>query len=235
MRLQKYIAHCGVTSRRKAEELIKQGRVLVNNEVRTDMGININPDRDKVYVDNKLISVEKNLVYIILNKPEGYITTLSDEFNRPTVIDLVCDITERIYPVGRLDYDTSGLILLTNDGELTYKLTHPKHEFIKTYIANIEGIPNEKTIHKLETGIQIEEYITAPAKFKIIKLEKPNCYIEVKIHEGKNRQIRKMLDAVGHPVKSLKRVAMGSIKLDTLPLGKWRALTKSEISYLKNV
>lgn len=235
MRLQKYIAHCGITSRRKAEELIKQGRVQVNDRPIRDMGVIVDPKADKVYIDGKLIKVENNLIYILLNKPEGYITTLSDEFNRPTVIDLVQDVPERIYPVGRLDYDTSGLLLLTNDGQLTYKLTHPKHEFVKTYMAKTKGIPNNSTVKKLETGVDIGGYITAPAQFKITRQGKTFSYMEIKIHEGKNRQIRKMLDAVGHPILSLKRVAMGKIYLKDLPLGKWRKLTKSEINYLKSI
>ena len=167
---------------------------------------------------------------IILHKPEGYITTLSDEFNRPTVIDLIKDIPERIYPVGRLDYDTSGLLLLTNDGELTYRLTHPKHEFVKTYIAKIKGIPKETALKKLETGINIEGYVTAPAHFKVTNREKYSSYVEIKIHEGKNRQIRKMLNAVGHPVINLKRIAMGNIYLEELQRGKWRYLSEEEIS-----
>lgn len=235
MRLQKYIAHSGITSRRKAEDLIKQGRVRVNETIRTDMGIDINPKTDKIFIDEKLIKIESKSIYIMLNKPIGYVTTFSDQFNRPTVMDLVNEISERIYPVGRLDYDTSGLLLLTNDGDLTYKLTHPKHEFKKVYMAKVKGKPLKETIIKLETGIKIDGQITAPARFRIIKQERNCTMLEISIHEGRNRQIRKMLESVGHPVKTLTRIAMGKIHLKDLQRGKWRNLTPNEISYLKSL
>ncbi|MCT4604945.1 MAG: rRNA pseudouridine synthase [Marinisporobacter sp.] len=234
MRLQKYIAYCGVTSRRKAEELIKVGRVSVNNEIVKEMGVVINPDKDIVSIDNKIIQLEENKVYILLNKPEGYITTLSDEFDRSTVVDLTKDIHERIYPVGRLDYDTSGLLIMTNDGDLSYRLTHPKHEIKKTYIAKIEGILNDKELNWFRKGMDIGGYVTAPASIKVLKGEKNYSIVEVMIHEGKNRQIRKMFEKINHPVKRLKRIAIGKIKLDHLEKGKWRNLTKKEIEYLKS-
>ncbi|QEK12192.1 rRNA pseudouridine synthase [Crassaminicella thermophila] len=234
MRLQKYIAHSGVASRRKAEELIKLGRVKVNGKVIIDMGVVVDPTSDVISVDNKVIQLERNKVYIMLNKPEGYITTLSDEFNRPTVADLVKDINERIYPVGRLDYDTSGLLIMTNDGDLSYQLTHPKHEVKKTYIAKIKGIPNNKELHMFKTGIDIGGYITAPAQIEVLKKEREACLVKVIIHEGKNRQIRKMFDKINHPVTKLKRIAIGKITMDNLQKGKWRYLTDSEIKYLKS-
>ena len=235
MRLQKFIAHSGITSRRKAEELIKQGRVKVNNKIITEMGLEINPSLDRVYIDNEQISYENSLVYVMLNKPEGYVTTLSDEHGRPTVIDLIDDIPQRIYPVGRLDYDSSGLLILTNDGSLTYQLTHPKHEVVKTYIVTVKGIPEEKKLSRLRAGVDIGDYITAPASVEVIKKDRQYCCLAVKIHEGKNRQVRKMFDAVGHPVQRLKRIAVGEIKLDKLPRGKWRYLTEEEIGYLKTI
>ncbi|QZY56878.1 pseudouridine synthase [Crassaminicella profunda] len=234
MRLQKYIAHCGVTSRRKAEELIKEGRVKVNKEVVKDMGVVINPHKDIVCIDNKSIQLEENKIYIMLNKPEGYITTLSDEFNRSTVADLTKDIHERIYPVGRLDYDTSGLLIMTNDGDLSYRLTHPKHEIKKTYMAKVKGVLNNKELNLFQKGIDIGGYVTAPASIKVLKGEKDYSIVEVIIHEGKNRQIRKMFEKINHPVTRLQRIAVGKIKLDPLQKGKWRHLTKKEIEYLKS-
>lgn len=234
MRLQKYIAHCGIASRRKAEEIIKLGKVKVNGEVIKDMGVVVDPDSDEVFVDNRLIQLENNKVYIMLNKPEGYVTTLSDEFDRPTVVDLVKNISERIYPVGRLDYDTSGLLIMTNDGELAYRLTHPKHEVEKTYIAKVKGIPNNKEVNMFKRGVDIGGYVTAPANIQILKKERGSSTIQVIIHEGKNRQIRKMFDAINHPVIKLQRIAVGEIHIDNVLKGKWRFLTDSEIKYLKS-
>ncbi|QXM06061.1 pseudouridine synthase [Crassaminicella indica] len=234
MRLQKYIAHSGVASRRKAEELIKLGRVKVNNKVIKDMGVIVDPHKDIVSVDQKIIHLEKNKIYIMLNKPEGYVTTLSDEFNRPTVVDLIKNIQERIYPVGRLDYATSGLLIMTNDGDLSYRLTHPKHKIKKTYIAKIKGILNKKELACFQTGIDIGGYITAPAFIEVLKKERATSLVKVMIHEGKNRQIRRMFEKINHPVLQLKRIAIGKINLENLQKGKWRYLTETEIKYLKS-
>jgi 23S rRNA pseudouridine2605 synthase len=235
VRLQKYIALSGIASRRSAEDLIRTGRVKVNGAVVSEMGVVINPNIDTITVDNKSIQIENNKVYIMLNKPEGYVTTVSDEFNRPTVIDLVQDIQERIYPVGRLDYDTSGLLLMTNDGDLTYQLTHPKHEIPKTYIATVRGHLNEKEKTRFKSGIDIGGYVTAPADIEALKEDPSSSTVQVIIHEGKNRQIRKMFDALTHPVLSLKRISIGSLNIDQLPSGKWRHLTAEEASYLKSL
>ena len=162
MRINKYIALCGVASRRKAEELILAGRVTVNDEVMTELSYKVDEENDIVKVDDKLIKEENKLVYILLNKPEGYITTVKDQFDRPSVLDLVSDIKERVYPIGRLDYETSGLLLLTNDGDLTYKLTHPKHEVDKTYVARVKGKLTKEEIERFKTGLKIEDYTTAP-------------------------------------------------------------------------
>ncbi|WP_053957312.1 pseudouridine synthase [Inediibacterium massiliense] len=234
MRLQKYIAHAGIASRRKAEEMIKEGRVKVNDQVVKDMGVEIEPTKDKIYVDGNFIELEQKNVYIMLNKPKGYVTTVSDEFGRPTVLDLVKDINERIYPVGRLDFDTSGLLLLTNDGDFTYHLTHPKHEVKKTYIAKIKGVPTKEELKKFKNGVDIGGYITAPAHIEMIKQSRVFCTTRVMIHEGKNRQIRRMFDQINHPVVALKRVSIGEIKMNDLEEGKWRNLTKEEVNYLKN-
>ena len=194
MRINKYIASCGVASRRKAEEIILDGRVTVNGKLVTELAFNIDEEKDIVEIDGEQIGVEKNNVYIVLNKPEGYITTVKDQFDRPSVLDLVKDIDERVYPIGRLDYETSGLLILTNDGDLTYKLTHPKHEVDKTYMAIVKGVPNAQEIKNFEEGLYIEDYKTAPAKIKVVKINEEKNYsiCQIKIHEGRNRQVRKM-------------------------------------------
>lgn len=237
MRINKYIALCGVASRRKAEELILSGRVTVNDEVMTELSYKVDEENDIVKVDDKLIKEENKLVYILLNKPEGYITTVKDQFDRPSVLDLVSDIKERVYPIGRLDYETSGLLLLTNDGDLTYKLTHPKHEVDKTYVARVKGKLTKEEIERFKTGLKIEDYTTAPAKLKVIKYDeqRDSSLLEIKIHEGKNRQVRKMCKAINHPVLRLRRSAMGKIKIGDCEIGKYRYLTEDEIKYLKNL
>ena len=237
MRINKYIALCGVASRRKAEELILAGRVTVNDEVMTELSYEVDEENDIVKVDDKLIKEENKLVYILLNKPEGYITTVKDQFDRPSVLDLVSDIKERVYPIGRLDYETSGLLLLTNDGDLTYKLTHPKHEVDKTYVARVKGKLTKEEIERFKTGLKIEDYTTAPAKLKVIKYDeqRDSSLLEIKIHEGKNRQVRKMCKAINHPVLRLRRSAMGKIKIGDCEIGKYRYLTEDEIKYLKNL
>ncbi len=237
MRINKYIALCGVASRRKAEELILAGRVTVNDEVMTELSYKVDEENDIVKVDDKLIKEENKLVYILLNKPEGYITTVKDQFDRPSVLDLVSDIKERVYPIGRLDYETSGLLLLTNDGDLTYKLTHPKHEVDKTYVARVKGKLTKEEIERFKTGLKIEDYTTAPAKLKVIKYDeqRDTSLLEIKIHEGKNRQVRKMCKAINHPVLRLRRSAMGKIKIGDCEIGKYRYLTEDEIKYLKNL
>ena len=237
MRINKYIALCGVASRRKAEELILAGRVTVNDEVMTELSYKVDEENDIVKVDDKLIKEENKLVYILLNKPEGYITTVKDQFDRPSVLDLVSDIKERVYPIGRLDYETSGLLLLTNDGDLTYKLTHPKHEVDKTYVARVKGKLTKEEIERFKTCLKIEDYTTAPAKLKVIKYDeqRDSSLLEIKIHEGKNRQVRKMCKAINHPVLRLRRSAMGKIKIGDCEIGKYRYLTEDEIKYLKNL
>ncbi|MRZ79066.1 pseudouridine synthase [Paeniclostridium sordellii] len=237
MRINKYIASCGVASRRKAEELINAGRVKVNGKIINELSFQVDENKDRVEVDEKLIGLEERLVYIMLNKPEGYVTTVKDQFDRKSVIDLVKDVGERVYPIGRLDYETSGLLLLTNDGDLTYKLTHPKHEVDKTYVATLKGIPTLNEMKNFEKGLYIEDYKTAPAKIKLLKKneEKNYCVCEIKIHEGRNRQVRKMCRAINHPVMNLRRKAMGKIVLKDVEIGQYRYLTQEEIDYLKTV
>jgi len=236
MRLQKYIALSGIASRRKAEEMILEGLVKVNGNIVNTLGTKVNEKNDIIEVDNRRITLETNKIYILLNKPAGYVSTVKDQFNRPNVMSLIEDkISERVYPVGRLDYDTEGLLLLTNDGDLTYKITHPKHNINKIYEAVIMGIPTEAELSKFRNGLQIEDYTTAPASIEIVSLMKNKCTVRITIHEGKNRQVRKMCEAIGHPVIKLKRVAIGKIKLNNLPVGKWRYLNQKEIEYLKGL
>lgn len=230
IRLQKYIADCGITSRRKAEELIKQGKIKVNGQIVYELGTKINPQKDIVlYQDKKIKEKEKN-VYILLNKPIGYVTTVKDQFKRPSVLDLV-KVKQRVVPVGRLDMYTSGALILTNDGDFVYQVTHPKHEIDKTYTVTIKGIVTEQDVELLKNGVKIEEYTTKPAKVKILKtdLEKNSSRLEITIHEGKNRQIRKMCEAVGYPVLALHRSKISGIGVKDLPLGKWRFLSKQEV------
>ncbi len=235
MRLQKYIALAGVASRRKAEELISIGRVKVNGETVTEMGIKVEPEVDKVWVDDKEVHISVDKAYILLNKPVGYVTTLSDEFNRPKVIDLLKEIKERVYPVGRLDYNSSGLLLLTNDGDLTHKITHPSSHIYKTYECKIKGIITRKEMDVFRTGVDIGGYTTAPAKIELLRQYKDNSFVKVIIYEGKNRQIRRMMEVLDHPVITLKRISIGNIDLDSLHVGKWRYLTKKEVEYLKSL
>lgn len=235
MRVQKFLAHCGIDSRRKCEKYIQEGRIKVNGKIIQGLGYKINPDIDKVEFDDQSVSQYEETIYIMLNKPVGYVTTVKDQFNRKTAIDLVNKIQERIYPVGRLDYDTEGLLILTNDGEVTYQLTHPKHEIEKEYIALLKGTPSLKEINHFQKGLKIENYITSPAKFEVLHIKEGNALVKIIIHEGKNRQIRKMCDNIGHPVISLKRVRIGEVYLRGLPLGKWRYLFNKEVEYLKNI
>lgn len=233
-RLQKYMARCGIASRRKCEEIIEQGRVKVNANVITELGVKINFDIDDVYVDGILIKPEKNKIYIMLNKPVGYVSTVKDDKDRSTIMDLV-KVDERIYPIGRLDYDSSGLLLLTNDGEVYNKVIHPREEVNKVYLALVIGKPDKRDIEIFCRGIDIGGYVTAPADFKIIKYINNNSLVKIIIHEGKNRQIRRMCESINHPVISLKRISIGCIELKKLEEGKWRFLDNEEVKYLKSL
>lgn len=233
-RLQKYMARCGVASRRKCEEIIKSGKVKVNGVVTTELGSKINDNNDIVEVYGKRIYLEENKIYIMLNKPEGYITSNNDEKNRKTILDLV-KVNERIYSIGRLDYDTSGLLLLTNDGDIYNKVIHPRKEIDKTYVAVVKGLFTPKEMEKFKNGVDIGGYITANANIRLLEKKEKECTVEIKIHEGKNRQVRRMCSALGHEVKKLKRISIGNLKLKNLKKGQWRYLTTEEIIYLNNL
>ncbi len=232
MRLNKYIAQSGLTSRRKADELIANGNVKLNGAVVQELGIEVGPE-DRVEVNGSPISLKHKMVYYMLNKPVGYVTTLSDEKGRPIVTDLLADVTERVFPVGRLDYNTSGLLLLTNDGDLANKLAHPRHKIYKTYRAEVTGILSDERVAKLRKGVDIGGFITSPAKVKVIKQTKGYAVAEIQICEGKYRQVRRMFKAVGNKVVSLQRVAEGELYLGRLMEGHYRKLTPEEIDYLK--
>ena len=232
VRLQKYMADNGVASRRKCEEYILQGKVKVNGEIVDTLGTKVEPSVDKVEFNGKVIAnVENEFVYILLNKPIGYVTTVNDQFDRPTVLDLVKGVKQRIVPVGRLDMYTSGALILTNDGDFVYKVTHPKHEIEKTYTVTLKGKITNEAIEQLRSGVQIEDYTTKPAKVKILKIDKEKniSRLEIVIHEGKNRQVRKMCEAVGQSVMSLHRSKIGNISVKDLKIGQWRYLKKNEI------
>jgi 23S rRNA pseudouridine2605 synthase len=232
-RLQKFLANNGIAARRKCEEYIVDGRVKVNGKVVTQLGVKINPDKDIVEFDGKVVNKSEKKVYILLNKPIGYVTTAKDQFDRPTVLDLV-KVDEKVLPVGRLDMYTSGALILTNDGEFIYKVTHPKYEVEKTYTVTVKGIVTQEDVEKLTNGVKIDDYISGKAKVKILKTneEKNFSRVQITIHEGKNREVRKMCEAIGKKVLALHRRKIGNLDVKNLALGNWRYLTKREVEDL---
>ena len=235
VRLQKFLAHCGVASRRGAESMIQEGRVSVNGEIIREMGVQIDEDNDLIEVDGTVVKPETKMVYVLLNKPVGYVTTVSDDKGRNTVMDLVADIPVRIYPVGRLDYDTEGLLLMTNDGDLTYRITHPKNNVEKTYVAEVTGNISMNTLTQLRNGVYLDGVKTSPAKVEVIGATQFGTKLEITIHEGKNRQVRRMFESVGCIVKRLKRTREAGLILGHVPLGRWRKLTEAEVNMLKKI
>jgi pseudouridine synthase len=236
-RLQKIIAHAGFASRREAETMIREGRVTVNGQVVTELGSKADPASDHVKVDGKLITKPETHRYILLYKPKEVMTTVADPQGRRTVIDLVKGIRERIYPVGRLDFHSEGLILLTNDGDLAFKVSHPKHGSVKTYHVKVRGVPEDRIVGKLERGITIDGKRTLPCEIARMKTtgrgdEEGNSWFEVKLREGRTQQIRKMFQAVGHPVSKLRRVAIGPLSDPRLTPGDYRELTAREVKML---
>src|SRR5437588_6999025 len=239
-RLQKIIAHAGVSSRREAEAMIREGRVTLNGRVVSELGTRADPDRDHIKVDGKLITHAEPHRYILLYKPKEVMTTVEDPQGRRTVIDLVRGIRERIYPVGRLDYHSEGLVLLTNDGDLAYKVSHPTHGSVKTYSVKVRGVPDQRSIEKLQRGITLEGKRTLPCEIERIKTtgrhdDEGNSWFQVKLREGRTQQIRRMFQAIGHPVSKLKRVAIGPISDPKLTPGVWRELTKQEVKMLETM
>ena len=234
MRLQKYMAMCGVAARRKCEEIIASGRVAINGEVISQMGVQVE-EEDRVTLDGQLITPEARKRYILYHKPAGEVTTVSDDKGRETVMDRFAGMDVRLYPVGRLDYDSEGLLLLTNDGELAQRLTHPSCEVDKTYLARVTGNPSGEALERLRRGVFMEgdERRTYPADVRVVRDESLYSDVLVTIHEGRNRQVRRMFDAVGHRVLLLRRVRFGPLELGALRRGEWRELTEDEIARLK--
>lgn len=236
IRLQKFLANAGICSRRKAEKYILEGKVKVNGEIIFELGMKINPVIDEVIFDGKVVRVENNKVYILLNKPIGYVTTVKEQFGRPAVTDLLKGMKEKVLPVGRLDMYTSGAIILTNDGDFIYKVTHPKYEIEKTYQVTVKGKITDDEIEKLKNGVKIDDYISGRAKVKILKIDQTKnvSRIQITIHEGKNREVRKMCKAIDKKVIALHRSKIESIDVKDLALGEWRYLNKEEVLRLKN-
>lgn len=234
VRLQKYIAMSGTASRRGAEQLIEEGRVKVNGKLVREQGVRVEVGCDSVEVDGILLKVNDKKIYIALNKPAGYVTTVKDQFDRPTVIDLVeKEIHTRVFPVGRLDYETEGLLLMTNDGDWANKVTHPRFESKKKYYAVLKGVLTIPELNKIRRGVVIDGKKTSPAECEIMEIDMGMTLVEITIHEGRNRQVRKMFEAVGHTVKALRRESIGIVELGNLPEGRWRYLTSSEIEYFR--
>ncbi len=235
-RLQKYLANNGIAARRKCEEYILEGRVKVNGKVVKELGTKVNPEKDIIEFDGNIVEKVEKKVYILLNKPIGYVTTAKDQFNRPTVLDLI-NVKEKILPVGRLDMYTSGALLLSNDGEFINKITHPKNEIEKTYTVTVKGIVNDEDIKKLENGVEIDDYISGKAKAKILKIDelKQISRVAITIHEGKNREVRKMCEAIGKKVLALHRRSIGNLNVKNMQIGTWRYLNSKEIENFESI
>lgn len=234
-RLQKYLAACGVASRRNSEKIILDGRVRVNGITVTEMGTQVNEEKDIVEVDGVRVRPEEEKHYIAYYKPVGEVTTVSDPEGRATVMDKFRDYPVRLFPVGRLDYDSEGLLLLTNDGDLMNHLLHPSHEVSKVYLARVSNQVTEAELAHLRAGVIIEGKMTSPANVRLVRKETFCSVVLVSIHEGRNRQVRRMFEVIGHQVVSLKRVEFGPIKLNDLPMGKWRKLTTMEVEKLQSL
>ena len=235
MRLQKYLALSGVASRRASEKLIAEGHVAVNGLVVTEMGVQVDETADKITVDGALIHLEEEKHYLAYYKPVGEVTTVSDPEGRATVMDKFRDYPVRLYPVGRLDFDSEGLLLLTNDGDMMNSLLHPSHEVDKTYLAKVNNRVEEESLRRLRAGVQLDGRLTSPAHVRVVRYEAFDTVLLVTIHEGRYRQVRRMFEAVGHQVVQLKRVGLGPIQLGDLPRGQWRQLTPNEIRKLKEL
>ena len=230
MRLQKYLVECSIASRRGSEKLINEGRVAVNGETAT-VGQSVDPESDTItFNGNAVLRLSK--VYVVLNKPQGIVTTAKDTHDRRTVVDLITGVSTRIFPVGRLDMDVTGTLLLTNDGELTNRITHPRYEVKKVYHAWVKGVVKPETLRKLEQGVMLDDGMTSPAKARILKTQRQTSLIELEIHEGRKRIVKRMCIAVGHPLNNLQRISIGTIDTHGLQLGEWRHLHPQEVTDL---
>lgn len=232
-RIQKIMAHAGVASRRKSEQMIQAGKVSVNGKIVTELGVKADPEQDVIRVNGKLIQPKQEHYYLIINKPQGYLTTVSDDRGRKTVLDLIPKLPVRIYPVGRLDYDSQGLVLLTNDGNLAYRLMHPKFHIRKVYLVTVNGMFNRSAIEKMRSGIKLEDGITQEAEVNLLKASLKKSIVRIGLYEGRNRQIRRMCSKLGFKAKTLIRIQIGPIKLADLDIGAYRLLNTKEIKKLK--
>jgi 23S rRNA pseudouridine2605 synthase len=234
IRLNKFLSRCGVASRREADRLLGEGRVTVNGQTVQDLGVKIDDKRDRVLVDGKTVKARPKLVYLALNKPAGYLVTRSDPFGRPTIWNLL-PAFPGVNPVGRLDFASEGLLLLTNDGELSFRLTHPKFEILKTYVVRVRSEVTTADIGKLEKGIFFEGRKTAPAKVRSLEAHRGKSVLEIEIHEGRKREVRQMFERLGHRLEKLKRVSFAGLTLKHLPSGQWRHLTRDEVQKLRRL
>jgi len=235
MRLNKFLSQAGVASRREADKLIAEGRIAVNNEVIQTLGAKIDNEKDVITIDGKRIKTKDEFHYLVLNKPPGYLVTLKDPLQRPTILDLIPNLKSRVFPVGRLDFDSEGLLLLTNDGELAHRLLHPRYGIKKVYLVNVKNVPERSRLQILEQGIRIDGKKTAPAKVKLLKSGSKSALIRIELREGRKREVRRMFEAIGHPVRGLKRIQFAELNLKNLKRGHWRHLTPQEVSNLKKL
>lgn len=233
VRLQKVLASAGIASRRASEELIAEGRVEVNGRVVTEQGMRVDPERDHIRVDGSRIPPPRLHVYLVMNKPRGVVSTMEDPEGRPTLADHLVDRRKvRLFHVGRLDTDTEGLIILTNDGEFAHRLAHPSYEIPKTYLAEVEGVLDNSTLKRLEKGVRLDDGPVRPDKVKLVTRTADRSMVQITLHEGRNRVVRRMMDTVGHPVRRLSRIAIGPVRLGQLPVGESRDLTREELGAL---
>ena len=238
MRVQKFLSKAGICSRRKGEQAMLDGRVRINGQICRELGTKVDPESDRVEFDDGLVTLPETFVYVLLNKPTRYITSLDDPRGRRTVVDLLPDNLPRIWPVGRLDWDSEGLLLMTNDGKLTNLITHPSHEMPKTYAVKIRGLLKEDSpqLDRLRKGVELDDgYVTRPAEVTTTSDNGRNTWLEIIIHEGKNRQIRRMFDAIDHPVITLRRIAIGTVHIGKLATGDYRHLTRDEVAKLYDI
>ncbi len=233
IRLNKYLAQSGVASRREADRLIQEGRVSVNGEAVCDLGIKIDDEKDQIKVNGRKIRLARKHVYLMLHKPPGLLVTMKDPFNRPTVVDLIPEAGTRIFPVGRLDFSSEGLLLLTSDGELAHRLMHPRYQIEKVYLTAVRGIPAEKSLEKMKKGVYLDGKKTAPAKVSVLDRNDKKSLLKIAIHEGRKREVRRMCQTLGHSVVSLKRIQFGRLTLGRLKRGEYRHLSQYEIDFLK--
>ena len=233
VRLNKYLSQAGAASRREADRLITDGRISVNGRVQDELGVKIDDEKDRVELDGRPVRKDERLLHVLMNKPIGAVVSLRDPFGRTTVRDLLVGLKARVFPVGRLDTDSSGALLLTNDGDLAFRLAHPRFEVPKVYLAKVEGVPSDESIEKLRKGIFLEGKRTAPAKASLLSRSGPNGLVRITIHEGRKREVRKMFEALGHPVKDLKRTEFAGLTLEGLRPGAWRLLDAGEVRRLR--